>query len=209
MLLVTTESERCFQALGQPVSSSSTGIDIFYKEQESQIFQLVRAARTAGASDAIEHELSEEAKPLTLLELWLAFDEEFNSCPRDNVKELIIKECTMLCEDMEARLKTRRAGLLEVQGYQRAFRKRTNPTVHKWNGRVQYLHRTDRGFLDAPEEWEVIVSRTSGTEFDRHIALLRSYVLHLGFPGLSEHEIPHIITLAMMHAHTYQTSSLH
>lgn len=143
---------------------------------------------------------------MTIFELGLAFDEDLRQCPKGQLKGFTLKECCIKCEDMEARLKTRCTGLLEVQGYQRTFRNRVNSIVYKWNGKVQYLHRTTRDFLESPEEWKAITRRTSRTDFNAHLALFRSYVLLLGFPGLGERDMPRIVELTMLHARHYQDS---
>jgi hypothetical protein len=182
-----------------------TRIDPFYKEQASQIFQLVQAARMADF-DPGQPKTFEEATPMTIFELGLAFDEDLHQCPKGQLKQFNLKECSIRCEDIEARLKTRCAGLIEVQGYQQTFRNRINSIVHKWNGRVQYLHRTAQDFLESPKEWHAITCRTSKTDFNAHLALLRSYVLLLGFPSLGERDMPRIVKLAMMHAQHYQDS---
>jgi hypothetical protein len=184
-----------------------TRIDPFYEEQASQIFQIVRTARMADSVPK-QSETFEEATPIAIFELGLAFDEDLQRCSDGELKQFDLRECCLRSEDMEVRLKTRCAGLLEVQGYQRLYRGRANSIVHKWNGKVQYLHRTARDFLESPKEWQAITFRTSTTGFDADLALLRAYVLLLGFPGLGEREIPRIVKLAMEHAQHYQDNHL-
>ncbi|PVH72462.1 hypothetical protein DL98DRAFT_365557, partial [Cadophora sp. DSE1049] len=140
-----------------------------YRPRASQIFQIVRAARNQGE---IIRRKEDEYDPLTAIAL--SFAEEISTSINGNTSIRILDPAYLKerCEKMEAVLKTRCAGLLEIQASESTL-------YESWGGTIQYLHRTAREYLERPEVWSSITFHTSGTGFNPHLCLLRSCVLQL------------------------------
>lgn len=133
-------------------------IDPFYHEQSAQMFRIVFAIGTC------EYSISKEVNLLML-----AFaDEDANSALQAPVWQLSQRVLADLCSEMEDRLKSRCAGLLEVSG------DRSNVTELE----VKFLHRTVHDFLKLPEIEGMLVAR-SGAAFDPYERILKACLLWL------------------------------
>jgi hypothetical protein len=133
-----------------------------HKELASQIFQIARVAR--------EHRDSCGPGPvsndhLTLLALFLAVTPNID---RDTVRKYDIHQIPSMCEDVEAQMTERCAGLLETFG---------SSLVGGKN--IQYLHRTARDFLEDTKLRNQLLEYTTGSNFNPSKSMLKSCVLKL------------------------------
>lgn len=159
-------------------------IEPFYQAKASRLFQVVRASREQ--NDQLER-FGELPAPLTLLALSFADDNDSNLAMDSAIRPLTDLQSTIRCDTMEDKLKTACAGLLEVQGgtdseLDVAADGSVDASVlenAKADGKVQYLHRTVKDYLEQPSVWKTITARTTGTDFDPHLQLLKSCLLQL------------------------------
>ncbi|PVH83512.1 hypothetical protein DL98DRAFT_486297 [Cadophora sp. DSE1049] len=151
-------------------------IDTFYMEKASEMFQMLRASREQ--SD-ISGRIDEEPEPLTALTLSLADDEDLDFVIKAKIEPFDAKTVTSRCEVMETRLLNWTAGLLEIQGASIDDFGVSRAMVAKVKGRVQYMHRTVKDFVEHPTVWETIKQRTSRSKFNPNQSLLRSSILQL------------------------------
>ncbi|KAI9679714.1 MAG: hypothetical protein M1822_007320 [Bathelium mastoideum] len=132
----------------------------FYQEQASKLLQIVYAAE----------------EPLSSFALSLADEPNLNLATDAKVSSFSQWEVDARVQSIADRLKSRCQGLLEIQTQSRADRLLDNPDHRDL---VQYLHLTVREFLEKPEIWSELLSKTSRTEFDPNLACLRSCILRL------------------------------
>jgi hypothetical protein len=98
-------------------------------------------------------------------------------------------EISSACQKMEDRMKARCAGLIEVSGTV------STPSLHariseKADGKVQYVHRTVKDYLEKPEAYSFIASHIEKIQFDVNVSLLQSWLLQLkSIPKHSSTEI--------------------
>jgi hypothetical protein len=83
-----------------------------------------------------------------------------------------------VCEKMEDRMKARCAGLIEVSGTVMEYRLHGQVSM-KAAGKVQYLHRTVKDYLEKLEIYALIASRIDEIQFDANVSLLQSCLLQL------------------------------
>lgn len=138
-----------------------------YLERASRLFQIVRASRNHGTLIGAK---SDDVEPLTVIALSFAEEESTTLKRTSPLAEMDEDEIRARCEKVETALKTRCAGLLEVQ---------VSDRPETSGGRVQYLHRTARDYVEGSEIWPSIIAYTSGTNFNPHLSLLKSSVLQL------------------------------
>lgn len=158
------------------------GVDTFYHEHASQLFQLVRAS----------------ISPPSVLEMSFADEEDSNLA--------IQLPCNVLKEDslldrvnvMRRRLNSRSKGLLEVvpssmpwieSGQKSSYRSHNRwknlSTEEKTRSKVYYLHRTVKDYLAQPEVWRQIIS-VGPKGFNADLALCRANLLLLKTTPLLE-----------------------
>ncbi len=80
---------------------------------------------------------------------------------------------------MEGRLENYCAGLLEDQGATDGEDGASRIDIAKPTGRVQYLHRTVKDYLEQPTVWETVTAKTKETTFDPNVLLLKACLLQL------------------------------
>jgi hypothetical protein len=104
---------------------------------------------------------------------------------------------------MEDRLKCYSAGVLEVQANIRLTGTSEAHKAEAAAGRVQFLHRTVRDYLEQPDAWDALLVYTNGTAFSPDASLLKARILYLKLVehsdrglGLLEASI-----ICMTHAH--------
>lgn len=124
-------------------------IDLFYRVQASQIFQIVRLAQ------------KHSPESVTLLNLSWADDEEEDPAEHAPIGPLNQEDIKFRYQSADARLKSVCAGLLESNGPR-------NSSL-SLDSRVMFLHRTVADWLSKPEGWEDLPSRTSGTGFSSNL----------------------------------------
>lgn len=85
-------------------------------------------------------------------------------------------EISSVCQKMEDRMKARCAGLIEISG---TVTEELYESTSRANGKVKYLHRTVRDYLEKPEIYSLITSHIKRLQFDANINLLQSSLLQL------------------------------
>ncbi|KAH9213046.1 hypothetical protein DL95DRAFT_238642, partial [Leptodontidium sp. 2 PMI_412] len=152
-------------------------IDLLYKEEASQIFQLFRASG---------HSLDVQT-----LERALFFSEyRWAIFMRTRVGEISGTEeeyAHMQLERAVIRLNSRSKGILEVQKNEDLIENLPHPSIftNPTSFRISYLHRTVRDYLEKPLVWERLLRQTAHTRFDPNTALLMSYVIEVKSANLS------------------------
>jgi hypothetical protein len=157
-----------------------------YYEESSQLFQLVRSAHSA----ILQYRFGKPPPQVSLITLALADDNEsdaFILSPPEGF--LNSEDINFLTKEMDARLKSRCGGLLEVCGPGSMF--------------VQYLHRTVRDFLELRETQHLLLSRTTD-KFNPDERLLTAFLLRFRYateiqPSLQVQPVIHI-HFALLHA---------
>ncbi|KAE8447877.1 hypothetical protein EG329_010106 [Mollisiaceae sp. DMI_Dod_QoI] len=159
----------------------------FYLKQASKIFQLVRAAREMETNSPLDASL--KSKPLTILQLSFAYEDmaqDPNNWDVMALDSLTSSEPLNRAQRMADLLKTRCAGLLEL-GDEVPDREvgdlscRGSLSLKS----VTYLHQTVREFLEREDNWQMILSRTAGSDFSTGSRLLKSHVLWAKFQALN------------------------
>jgi hypothetical protein len=139
-------------------------IELIYKESAAEIFQIVRAARDHRVW--VGHQ--NDGPPLTNIALSLATNKDLKNEGLSHLSEHHIRA---MSQDMEIQVRVRCAGLLECTGSEQPEDPRS---------RVGYLHATARDFIeDNANIWNGICSRTKGSGFDPHAAMLKACVFEL------------------------------
>jgi hypothetical protein len=162
-------------------------IEPFYQKHGAALFQIFRASREV--NDQIES-FYEVPSPLTLLALYFAHEKDPELAINAPIRPLRELEVSILCNTIEDRLKNCCAGLLEVQGATDGELGASRLDIAKPGGRVQYLHRTVKDYLEQPEIWKTITAHTDGSGFNPNILLLRSCLRQLKATELKEAVIP-------------------
>jgi hypothetical protein len=170
-------------------------IEPFYLTQASQIFQIIRAAREI---EEIEKQ-NAGLGPLTVLDLSFAMDSDTDLAITAEISPSSEEAISTRCRVMDDRLKSRCAGLIEIGGLENAHFSASRKDKARIHGRVQYLHRTVRDYLEKPDVWQILLARTSRTEFNPNLALLKSCILRLKLVSIVE---PLLVgSVAMLYAH--------
>ena len=124
----------------------------FYLEQASRLLQLVY----------------QSPSPLNPAGLSFADDEDQELAIKTKIGPITSSEFERRTKAMILRLKSRCAGLLEVQ-----------VTGRELSGYVQYLHLTVREYLEKPDVWTRLLELTKSSGFDASVSLFRSKLLML------------------------------
>lgn len=135
------------------------------KEMSSRIFQLVRAARMSGNQIG-------QVEPLTVIAMAFADEREAALAAQSPMKRVLKSELLEKCA------KTR-TNLVEVSANMLMIQDSPLDPLGAPSALVKYTHRTARDYLDRPEVWKQIVSRTAASNFNPYSTLLRSCVLQL------------------------------
>jgi len=130
-----------------------------YREQASQIFQVVQAVRRTSTGG------------ITLLMLSWAEDEDLDLAESAPIRPITRDQILERCEVMDARLKSICAGLLES----------VSPPYSEIapDAKVVFLHRTVYDWISKPHVWDGIIRHTAGLDFSPNLCMLRSCVLQL------------------------------
>lgn len=139
-----------------------------YKEQSSQIFQLM---------DQYQHHSI--IGRFTAIDLAFALNWNEASVLQAPIAVLPLAEKDMIEKDVDRRLKSRCAGLLELRTrIVKSIKLKDSTILDEKKGKdVVYLHRTVADYLSRPEIWEKILSWTAGAKFNAHRLLLQSFVM--------------------------------
>lgn len=165
-------------------------IDSFYRGKASETFQLLSATQLV--ADNIGNTKSPEYAILSVQALWLADTEHGNLATRARVEYIPNKEIYLRCEKVIDQLKVRTAGLVEVR-----INKSTGLFTPEF--KIQYLHRTVRDYFQREEVRKTILGWTAEKDYNPHVALMKSYLLHLRvFANMTRHRIA-----ALVMAHAY------
>ncbi|RMJ12251.1 hypothetical protein CDV36_008121 [Fusarium kuroshium] len=142
-----------------------------YLEHASQLFQIHRASQG----------------PLPLSIMAFADLEDQDEVLQRVLWPLTHSNLVARCRHMKRKLSSRCKGLLEIEslpmpGQQRDTDDGTDGNNNSLDAimdcKVQYLHRTVKDFIEAPEIWGWIVA-TNKEQFDPCVALAKSHLLHL------------------------------
>ena len=148
----------------------------FYLEQASKIFQLVRIARESETLSKLEEQL--RPKPLTVLQLSLAYEESIQDCTKWDGLTIEPLQLVRRSQSMADRLKTRCVGLLELG---EPVKEPAMEDFSSWASfpmkSVTYMHRTVRDFLEREEIWRMILGQTSTMDFSAGSRLLSSSIV--------------------------------
>jgi hypothetical protein len=153
-------------------------IDPFYHRKTSEIFQMVRAARKP--SDSVEFKLEPELP--TLLFLSMTVDENSERALTAKIHPMEARDISTRCQTMDDRLKCYCAGLLEVHVAPSSSVSGIDSESLKAEykgGRVRYLHRTVRDYVEQPEIWHGLLSLTSDSDFSPYASLFWASVLYI------------------------------
>jgi hypothetical protein len=134
-----------------------------YKDESSQIFQMVR-----------RHEkVNPHVRPFRSIFLHStdSDDADIMKTPIAVTPRKDIQQCEL---EVACRLRSRCAGLLETRVYKEHHRENPVPTAH-----VMYLYKSVVDFLAREDVWSEILSYTGPTTFDPSISLLRLAVIQL------------------------------
>ena len=150
-----------------------------YREQASQIFQIVRQG------------MAIRDQPLKTLVLSSA-EQDPISCLRAGIQDLSAEKALQKCKAMENRLRSRCCGLLEVRDKSSIGMKRVLPGLSLTsshssserdlatiNSEVQYLHRTVAEYLHRQDIWTELLQLTVGTGFNVHQCLAHACLFKL------------------------------
>jgi len=172
-------------------------VPALYRRSTSEIFQIFHCARDYEKNRA-PADVS-RGLPVALDLLSLAYSAEADSEPavKAEFKAVPAEEIGRICNNMEARLKVRTMGLLEVP----ICCSKHDHRGREFCGPVQYLHRTVRDYLESPEVKAFLLQQTHGTGFNPHNSLLRAYVRRLkAYVDFGEIPMRYFIA-AMTHAY--------
>jgi hypothetical protein len=136
-------------------------IDPVYMDDASKMFKIMRAA-----SDS----------ELSILAFALTDECYFEKAKNGPLRPWKEEEISSACQKMKDRMKARCAGLIEVSG---TVAETLYDSTSKANGKVQYLHRTVKDFLEKPEISRLIASHVGKLQFDANISLLQSLLIQL------------------------------
>jgi hypothetical protein len=144
-----------------------------YKEQSSQIFQLLEVCRT----ERIE-------RPLSAVDLTFALNWNEASVLQAPIDTMPFAEKEKIDRDVDRRLKSRCVGLLELRT-RIVNRAELNGSVldEETQRQVAYLHRTVADYLSRPVIWQRILSWTAGTKFNASRLLLQSLIMGMKTNG--------------------------
>jgi hypothetical protein len=156
-----------------------------YEEEASQIYQLVAAAMMR-SDDLLD------VAPLSVLTMCFALDPALEHTIRETEPTALHKLIQARSEALDARLKSRTAGLVEVQRNQLDI-KTVSPDM-----KVSYLHRTVRDFLESRETRDVLLHRTGGTAENAYLPIqiiLTGITSHLAMINESRYFPPEDLNL--------------
>ncbi len=136
-------------------------IDPVYMDDASKIFKIMQTT-----SDT----------ELSMLALALTDESYFEKATNGLTRPWKDEEISSACQKMEDRIKARCAGLIEVSG---TVTDTLYNSSSRANGKVQYLHRTVKEYLERPEYHKLIASHLEKLQFDANISLLQSSLLQL------------------------------
>ena len=151
----------------------------FYREQASRLLQLVY----------------QSPAPLTLAELSFADDEDEDLAFKTKIGSITTLELACRARAMEPRLKSRCAGLLEVQRRHSGLQ-----NLEEWpSGYVRYLHLTVKEYLEKPDVCTSLLALTNSSGFNASISLLRSKLLILKYVDffMSPRDVEEVIYLVL------------
>jgi hypothetical protein len=141
-----------------------------YKEQSSQIFQLLHGCRNKSIN-----------RSLNAIDLHFALNWNEASVLNAPIATIPFAEKEKVGRDVDRRLKSRCVGLLELRTRAILMTEPTYVTllgeeIHK---DIVYLHRTVADYLSRPDIWESILSWIAGTKFNASRLLLQSVIMDM------------------------------
>lgn len=146
-------------------------IDPVYVDDASKMFKIMQVTSQS---------------ELSILGFALTDETYYEKAISSSVRPWKEDEVLTACQKMQERMRFRCAGLIEVSG--RVTEGLYGPSSSEANGKVQYLHRTIKDFLEKSEVHHLIASRIKKLQFDANISLLQSALLRL--KTISKHQEP-------------------
>ncbi|KGQ07021.1 hypothetical protein BBAD15_g7654 [Beauveria bassiana D1-5] len=125
----------------------------------SQILQVFQLAR------------KQSPEKITLLQLSFADEEDELLAEEAPMQKITIDEVASRCQDMDSKLHSICAGLLESHD--------AKYSSMAPNRKVLFLHRTVSDWIAQPSVWAALISQTAATKFSPSLALLKSSILQL------------------------------
>ncbi|KAM3501563.1 hypothetical protein MY10362_005453 [Beauveria mimosiformis] len=125
----------------------------------SQILQIFQLAR------------KQSPEKITLLQLSFADEEDELLAEEAPMQKISIDEVASRCQDMDSKLHSICAGLLESQD--------AKYSSMAPDRKVQFLHRTVSDWIAQPSVWAALIAQTAPMKFSPSLALLKSSVLQL------------------------------
>ena len=157
-------------------------LDPFYFSHACQLIQIVRASQ----------------KPLTLLALYFADEDDTLSAIQAKIEPLIEEQQLERVEMMRRRLKSRCKGFIEA------------PIKHSQaNSYVEFIHRTAKDFLEGPNIWAKILEGADSS-FNPYRSLCNSFLSQLKTLSpteMSEERCWHILSWCLEYATQVELSS--
>jgi hypothetical protein len=179
----------------------------FYMGHASRLFQILRAVQELEKQTVVR-----KLEPLTTLGLSFALEEDESLAITAEIDLMPKAEIEIRCQLTEDRLKAQSVGLLEVQMFD-AVRSGLggihSAVMRKANGKVQYLHRTVHDYLSREDIWERQLEATRGSGFQPHVAIMRSYLLHLKRINTSGEDQMRRAYMILEHAYYAETTTGH
>ena len=180
-------------------------INRFYRRKASELFQTVRA--TLGMSESLEHDGDVGYQLRTVLLLSMAMEPDRYTCSDSGLSHyrhpLRAPDISTRRQVMEGRLKCYSASILEVQASSHLTGTSEAHKAEATAGRVQFLHRTIRDYLEQLDVWDAFLVYTNGTAFSPHASLLNARILYLKLVEHSGHGLGELgaSIICITHAH--------
>jgi hypothetical protein len=141
-------------------------VEPLYQEQASRTFRIYQA-------------MIERKQHVSALELEAAITATRDLAIATKIGPVSDEDIKDRCEQVDAHLKSRCAGLLEVQGHRSLTLDGVEGRV-RYALKVAYLHRTVKEFLESEDvQAEMLRHTTAQEDFEPNIAILMSYIIRL------------------------------
>jgi hypothetical protein len=172
---------------------------VVYLPWTSQAIQILRCNRAlCNASSSDESRIKLNVRPLTISDFSLAMSPTLDISEIENMTRKVFQ---LRCEDTKVRLTARCAGFLEVSNIH-------GTSTMGPGSLIQYFHRTAKDFLESEEVWARLLSKTSQTDFNPNVAMMRSSLWYIRIQIAFSAESAQRFIRYEIDASTYVTSFL-
>ncbi|KAF2873771.1 hypothetical protein BDV95DRAFT_353084 [Massariosphaeria phaeospora] len=149
-----------------------------YKVESSKMFQILRCHGIVVQRKSLRLSLTTADLFFALLDQAIVIQAK--------TEPLTLSDCTTICAEVEGKLRSRCAGLVELRprpGFSSAgtlsLESVRDLNIVQYGPEVGYLHRSVADYMENEEAWAVITNSTRGSDFDPNVALLRSSVMKI------------------------------